>query len=94
MARGHVQGVPAAAWERDRTQIAGRWPEVLVRLDLAYWSDPLCCGGQRRPSVRTLAATWGWPPSTAGDLIRAWDAERSDTRRTLAGHSTRITSAS
>lgn len=88
MARGHVQGVPSDAWERDRTQIAGRWPEVLVRLDLAYWSDPICCAGQRRPSIRALAQTWGWSPSAAGRVIAAWDAaQQRDTDGTPVGQS-------
>ena len=50
----------AAAWLRDRCRIPTPWPEVLVITDLRFWANPKACDYRERPSVRDLAATWGW----------------------------------
>jgi len=86
MARGHVPGPQSDAWEKAREAIAGPWPEALVEMDLAYWSDPISCERKSRPGVRTLAETWGWGKTKASDFIRAWDTRQSaDTSRTVGG---------
>ena len=57
---GYVNGPQAAEWGRQRLDIEGEWPPVLVDLDLRYWADPKACDYQKRPSIRLLAAAWGW----------------------------------
>ena len=78
--------VPHEHWEADRLEVVGvRWPRSLAILDLRYWADPLACRRKPRPSIRELAAVWGWSSSRVHRLI-ASDAWR-DPRGTPAGQS-------
>lgn len=61
--------VPASSWARDRKAIPAPWPEVLAVADLRFWDDPIACGGEARPSLRTLGALWGWGKNRVDALV-------------------------
>ena len=48
MSIGHIPGVSAARWRDARNDIQGRWPKLLVEMDLNFWADPKSCGTWRR----------------------------------------------
>jgi hypothetical protein len=72
---GYVNGPQAAEWGRQRLDIAGEWPAVLVDLDLRYWADPKACDYQKRPSIRLLAAAWGWHRCRVERLLKRDNTE-------------------
>lgn len=57
-------------WEVDRLDFPRPWPRRWVHQDLRFWHDPKACGGVPRPSVRELAATWGWSRSAVHRLLQ------------------------
>jgi len=72
---GYVNGPQAAEWGRQRLDIEGEWPPVLVDLDLRYWADPKACDHQKRPSIRLLAAAWGWRRGRVERLLKRDNSE-------------------
>lgn len=81
----------AGAWMRERDQIAGPWPDVLVAFDLRFWADTKACDGRERPSIRILGETWGWAKSKAERFINAPEKwadpyKQRDTSGTGVGH--------
>lgn len=76
--------IPANLWGQQRLHIEGKWPEVLVRLDLNYWADPKACEGRARPSQRDLADSYGWKRGRLRKFMERL-APTEDPSRTQAG---------
>lgn len=71
---GSFDVMPHDVWPNIASRLPAPWPTVAAAHDLRWYAAECAATGAPPPSLRTLAARWGWGKSSVGPLLNDYTA--------------------